>query len=303
MKWKYKALLQLAFSNMPLSEGLNYFFQRHVTKSLPVTDAKFIEIVSAAKEHIDIIKRYCHSPLDNSTFYEFGAGWDMIIPLAFYAFGVQHQIITDINNLLKPALLNDSVEKYQRIILNFVLPRKPHTHIDSKGHDFIPLLAKSYGIDYRAPCDAQHTEIGSCSIDYITSTNTLEHIPLHDIQEILKECHRILRDDGIMSFQIDYQDHYSYFDQKLSVYNFLQYSEKSWAWFSSTLNYQNRLRHRDYMNLFEESGFEIVEERRKDGTASDLKTISRLPLDKKYSTYSLSDLAVRGAFVALRKRL
>jgi hypothetical protein len=106
-----------------------------------------------------------------------------------------------------------------------------------------------------------------------------------------------------MSFQIDYQDHYSYFDQKLSVYNFLQYSEKSWAWFSSTLNYQNRLRHRDYMNLFEESGFEIVEERQKDGTASDLKTISRLPLDKKYSTYSLSDLAVRGAFVALRKRL
>jgi hypothetical protein len=126
---------------------------------------------------------------------------------------------------------------------------------------------------------------------------------MEDIQRILKECYRILKGNGIMSFQIDYQDHYSYFDQNISVYNFLLYSDKSWSRFSSTLNYQNRLRHRDYMDLFQDAGFEVVVEYRKDGTESDLQAISRLALDRKYRVYSLPELAVRGALVALRKRI
>jgi SAM-dependent methyltransferase len=303
MNWRHKALLQLVFSSVPFGERLNYFFQRHVTKSLPTTDAKFASIVSTAKEHIDIIKRYYHRPLGKSTFYEFGSGWDVTIPLAFYAFGVQCQILVDIRNLLRRDLVNDTIEKYQRISLNFALPRKPNRYIDGKQRDWAPLLKKYYGIDYRAPCDAQHTQIESCSIDCITSTSTLEHIPTQDIQKILEECYRILRDDGIMSFQIDYQDHYSYFDRDLSVYNFLQYSDKAWIWFSPPLGYQNRLRHRDYIDLFQKSGFEVVAECRRDGTETDLEAISRLSFDGKYSAYSLPELAVRGALVALRKRV
>ena len=72
MNWRYKALLQLAFSNMPLSERLNYFFQRYVTKSLPTTDAKFVEIVSAAFGLVSSIsasqgnpfaRRVCQTPI------------------------------------------------------------------------------------------------------------------------------------------------------------------------------------------------------------------------------------------------
>jgi SAM-dependent methyltransferase len=303
MNWRSKALLQLVFSHVPLGERLNFFFQRHVTKSLPTTDTKFTDIVSTAKAHIDIVERYYHRPIGSATFYEFGSGWDMIIPLAFYAYGVQCQILVDIRNLVRRELVNNTVEKYQRISLNSVLQRKPARFIDGKRRDLIPLLKKYYGIDHRAPCDARYTEIESCSIDCITSTSTLEHIPIQDIQKILEECHRILRDDGIMSFQIDYQDHYSYFDRNLSVYNFLQYSDKAWKWFSPSLSYQNRLRHRDYIDLFQKSGFEVVAESRRDGTETDLKTISRLSLDGKYSAYSLPELAVRGALVALRKRV
>jgi SAM-dependent methyltransferase len=302
MNWKYKALLQLFFSNVPLGERLNYFFQRHVMKSLPTTDAKFSSNVSTAKEHIDMIERFYHRPLGSATFYEFGSGWDMKIPLAFYAFGVQHQILIDIRNLVRPDLVNDTIEKYQRIDLNFVIPRKPARYIEGKRRDLAPLLKKYYGIDFRAPYDARQTDIESCSIDCITSTNTLEHIPVQDIRGILKECYRILKDDGLMSFRIDYQDHYSYFDHNISVYNFLQYSDKAWIWFNPKLHYQNRLRHRDYIDLFQKSGFEVIVERRRDGTETDLQTISRLSLDAKHNAYSLPELAVRGALVVMRKR-
>jgi hypothetical protein len=80
MNWKYKALLQFVFSNVPFGELLNYFFQRHVTRSLPTSDAKFSSIVSFAKDHIDVCQKYFGRPLGEATFYEFGAGWDMIIP-------------------------------------------------------------------------------------------------------------------------------------------------------------------------------------------------------------------------------
>jgi SAM-dependent methyltransferase len=302
MNWKYKALLQLIFSNVPLGERLNYFFQRHVTKRLPSNNAKFSSIVSNAKEHIDMIERFYHRPLASSKFYEFGSGWDMKIPLAFYSFGVQQQILVDIRNLVRRDLVNDTIEKHQRLALPFALPRKPDRYIEGNRRDLVRLLKQYYGIDFKAPCDARNTHIESCSIDCITSTDTLEHIPVQDMLGILNECYRILRDDGLMSFRIDYQDHYAYFDHNISVYNFLQYSDKAWIWYSPELHYQNRLRHRDYMDLFQKSGFEVISERRRDGAEIDLQTISRLSLDAKHSAYSLPELAVRGALVVMRKR-
>ena len=302
MHWKCKALLQLAFSNIPFGERLNYFFQRYVTKSLPVTDAKIVNIISIAQEHIDVVRQYHRRLLSQSTFYEFGAGWDMIVPLAFYAFGVQRQVLVDIRNLLRLNLVNDAIEKYQRLTLDLGLLRKPSKYLYGGQHNFHALLKEYYGIEYRAPCDARCTGLDAGSIDCITSTNTLEHIPPQDIQAILRECYRLLRDDGLISFRIDYQDHYSYFDSRISVYNYLQYSDKVWSFFNSTLHYQNRLRHRDYLDLLQEAGFQILEERRKDGTEFDLKIIEQLPLDKKFKAYSLHELAVRTALIVAHKR-
>jgi hypothetical protein len=301
INWKYKALLHLVFSNIPHGECLGYFFQRYVTRSLPVTAASFISTVSLAQRHLDALQQYYHRPLGEATFYEYGAGWDMVVPLAFYAFGVERQILVDIRSLLRILLVNDTIEKYQRIPLNLALPRKPDRYIGGGRSDFLALLKEYYGIDYRAPCDARHTGLDAGSIDCITSTDTLEHIPIQAIRAILRECRRLLQDDGVMSSLIDYQDHYSYFDRGISCYNFLQYSDKAWTFFSPTLHYQNRLRHRDYLGLFREAGFEIIEERLKEGTEADLKAIEQLTLAKRFRKCSLPELAVRNALIVVRK--
>ena len=127
MNWKLKALLQLGLSGVPGGEGLNYLCQRYVTKSLPTSQTEFLCNVSFAKSHIDAIHRYYDRSLREATFYEFGAGWEITIPLAFYAFGVEHQILVDIQNLVRPTLVNNTIEKYQRIegSLNDRLLRTP----------------------------------------------------------------------------------------------------------------------------------------------------------------------------------
>ena len=111
MNWKYKAVLQGCFSTIPGGEPLNYLFQKYVTKTLPTPDTKFASMVSVARTHIDLLGQYWPRPLSQATFYEFGAGWDMIVPLTFYALGVNRQILVDIRRLLRPELLNDTVAK------------------------------------------------------------------------------------------------------------------------------------------------------------------------------------------------
>src|SRR5262249_13944634 len=153
-----------------------------------------------------------------SVFYEFGAGWDLASPLSFWALGVGRQVLVDIRDLLRLATLNHTIGLFGQISVE--LPRRPGGALAALSE-----LGPRYGIEYRAPCDARQTGLLARSLDCVTSSNTLEHVPPEDIRAILRECHRCLRDDGVMSFLIDYQDHYSYFDANISGYNFLRYSD------------------------------------------------------------------------------
>ena len=301
MNWKYKALLHLALSRLPLSVRINYFFQRFVTRNLPISGTTFARRVAIAKKHIDFAQQYYSRPPGEATFYEYGAGWDMVVPLAFYALGVDRQIAVDIRHMVKPQLVNDTIAKYHQTALDLAVLRTPDKYLEGGSPHCRALLKDYYGIDYRAPCDARCTGLRTGSVDCITSTDVLEHVPLPDIQAILRECSRLLRAGGVMSCRIDYTDHYAHFDKRISGYNFLQYSDKAWALFNPPLHYQNRLRHRDYLDLLRAAGFAVVEEQCREGTEADLQTLERLPLDRRFGAYSLSDLAIRNALIVVRK--
>jgi len=62
------------------------------------------------------------------------------------------------------------------------------------------------------------------------------------------------------------------------------------------------MRHKDYLALFAETGWEIVEEQRHPVSADDLSAIAHVPLDRRFQGYSLEELAVRDARLVLRKR-
>jgi hypothetical protein len=105
-----------------------------------------------------------------------------------------------------------------------------------------------------------------------------------------------------MSFQIDYKDHYSYFDQRLTAYNFLQFSDRRWRWYNPDLHFQNRLRHSDYVTLFDDQGFVVVDAVIDQGNADDRRAIEGLDLAERFRSRSTDDLAVRKSVVVLRRR-
>ena len=51
------------------------------------------------------------------------------------------------------------------------------------------------------------SEIEDESIDFIFSQAVLEHIPKNDFRQTMIECHRILKQNGVISHTIDLKDH------------------------------------------------------------------------------------------------
>ena len=305
MSWKHKAFLQQIFSLIPFGEEINYWCQKKLTKSLPSDFSVFIKKIKEAEKHIEVFNKYNYCQKNEDViFYEFGAGQDLMIPLIFYSFGISRQILTDIRSLARIELINHTIKQFTKINFdNIKIKRTPNQYLDGKTKkECLFQLKQYYGIEYLAPCDARNTHLESSSINFITSTNTLEHIPRQDIQAILKECHRLLKPNGIMSFIIDYQDHYSFFDKNISVYNFLRYSDFTWKIFNPSLHYQNRLRHKDYLNLIKSAGFTILEEHLNKITEDDIKKIKKINLAKIFKEkYKLDELILQYSHLILEK--
>jgi len=300
MNWKYKALLQQLFSITPAGETLNHLFQRHVTRKLPISDASLQQSIRYAQRHLDALTRHSRKALGDAVFYEFGAGTTLTLPLALYVCGVNRQVLVDIRPLARADLVNDLAHRLRKQAGSLGLRPLPPSFF--AGELELRLSLRNFlGVEYLAPANASRTGLDSGSIDWITSTNTLEHIPKDDIGSILIECRRILADDGMMSFLIDYKDHYSYFDPDLSPFNFLRYSARTWPLFNPRLHYQNRLRHRDYVELAREAGLEIVEESRVDGSEKDVEAIRTMPVATMFRKYEREELLVRSALLVLCK--
>jgi len=162
-------------------------------------------------------------------------------------------------------------------------------------------LEERYGIRYLAPCDARDTGLPEGSVDFVSSTDTCEHIPGDDLASIFRESYRLLRPGGAFSCRIDLQDHYAYFDPSLSRYNFLRFSDRTWSVFNSPLHHQNRLRSPDYLQLVRDADFELVVERPSGPSNKGRLELRSLPLAERFRAYSEDDLGVTVlSFVAVR---
>ncbi len=302
MKWILKALLQRGLSALPDPTRWNYFFQRKVSKNLPVSDEEFFTRFELAKERLDLYKEFGTKPLEEICCFEFGAGWDLGGPIAYYAMGIDHQLVIDIRPGLRLELLNDQLEKLVRhadaLERRFGISiRRPKITGVASMMEF----KNNFGIDYQAPADARATALPDDSIDFISTNSTLEHIPGEDVQKILNECHRILAVDGVSAHFVDMKDHFAYFDSSVSVYNFLSLGNFAWSVVNSDLQYQNRLRITDYQKMFEKAGFKTLREKIFKPEPEELNALRSLKVIPQFSGYSEEDLSAKIVRVVSKK--
>ena len=121
--------------------------------------------------------------------------------------------------------------------------------------------------------------------------------------QILEEGNRIVRDDGLFVHRIDYSDHFSHSDKTISSINFLQYSDAIWDRYAGNrYMYMNRLRHDDFLAVFQAAGHRIMADTPKvDQRALQILRDGSLPLSERFVSKPPDVLSIRGSWLVSRK--
>lgn len=236
MHWRLKALAFRAL-DLPGGDHLHFFLQRNLTRSWPRRDATLDALVGIARRVLEDYARHVGGA--PASVLEIGAGRDLAVPLALRRLGVAHVITSDVERLGRLELVRHAA---RRILAG---------QVSFAGWDDV----ERFGIAYRAP-----HRLSACdeAVDCSCSNEVLEHVPADQLAVLLKGLRAVTK--GITTHSIDYSDHYARSDKSVSRLNFLRYSDKEWRPFNSGKQYVNRLRHSDYVRMFKEAGFTILEE-------------------------------------------
>lgn len=247
-------------------------------RSLPANDAlamaQGIEMVALARANGLVIERIL----------EVGTGWIPTLPMIWKAAGARSLILTDIEPLCDEATL----EHARRLVeaeLGKIAEAAGLTVGEAKANLLAPPLHS-----YRCPPATEDLAPGS--IDLIYSRTVLEHIAPELLARLMEEWARLLSPQGASLHLVDHSDHFEHRDKSLSRLNFLTIPDGLWRLACQhPQNYQNRLRHSDYLPLFEAAGLKPVAiSGAPDARA--LEEAKTLPLQPRFQGYEPEDLAV-----------
>jgi SAM-dependent methyltransferase len=286
---------------LPYPNEWNYLAQKYLSRKFPASESSMNLKYERAIGILEKFKKHSDKPLSESVFFEFGAGWDLFLPMILSLFDIGKIYCTDLTPLSKPGILNDSFQHVKRLVgKNQTIPESIPLFTSK---NFRTVLCEYFRIDYQAPIDARHVNYLDNSIDCIYTNSVIQNIPSVILDDIVKECHRILKQDGIVSFRQSYADQWSYIDKSISRYNYLRYSEKEWKKYCPPLQYQNRLRHKDYLKIYHDAGFEVIEQELETPNEQEQEILKQLPISKEFlDKYTMNELMINGSWCILRKR-
>ena len=233
--------------------------------------------------------------LHEQTVLELGTGWQPVIPILFYLAGCRKIMLTDLEYLTDETLV--------RMAARFVASRSAQIaaevgltegeiqqRLDILGIGALEDILEQFNMEYRVPFESR--SLASSSIDIIISRTVLEHIRPRTLVDILRDFRRILRPKGYMCHVIDMSDHFEHRDKLISRVNFLKFGEPVWALTGlNPQNYQNRLRHFEFMEMFQSAGFEIIDDIA-EPDAGALESLKEIKICKRYSRVPHEQLAI-----------
>lgn len=232
---------------MPYGNAIQFVLQTRVTKTLPRRPATIERLAKNAVREVADFRRHSEVELGDAVFLEIGAGRDLTVPLTLRALGVGQVVSVDLNPLARLPLINAAANTIGQL-----------HHFDFPKFETWSELS-DFGIHYKAPCDLRHPVEG-LSIDAFVSNDVMEHIPRADMIAILKATQHAMRPNAVGIHTINYADHFAR-DCGVSPHNYLQYSGKYWDVFNPPSLYVNRLRHPDYLQVFELAALNAAEVR------------------------------------------
>jgi len=157
-------------------------------------------------------------------------------------------------------------------------------------------LYKLLGFTYVVDSQGSLSRFRDESFQLVVSAGVLEHVFRDAVPTLIAETHRILQPGGWAVHSIDTSDHLAHYDLSVSRKRYLSYPE--WLWrglFQNHVQYINRIQRSEWLELFRNNRFELVEEEFRE------IDISKLKLSNRFSAMDQRDLKCTVIKVTLRK--
>lgn len=125
--------------------------------------------------------------------------------------------------------------------------------VDTRGLKTLDELLQACGARYLVTGAAAWREIASQSVDLVFSQAVLEHVRLHEFEQVQRECKRVLKPRGAASHRVDLKDHLG------GALNNLRLPRGWWEsdFFVNSGFYTNRIRMSRMLGMFEDAGFRV----------------------------------------------
>jgi SAM-dependent methyltransferase len=241
-----------------------------------------------------------------TTVVEIGTGWHPTLPICFGLAGVKRVMTFDTIRHLDAELTFrmirvleahlDTIAESCRTCAGRV---RQNYHGLLHAENVLALLQQAH-VEYKAPADARATRLLPDTVDLVYSNSVMEHVPKDGIRDLMRESMRILRPGGLVLHNVGCNDHYAFIDGGISSVNYLRYSESTWRKWNNSLQYQNRLRAPEFLELAAESGLEVIYKRIavRSGTS---EALAKLEVCSEFQRFSPEELAVTTVDFIARK--
>ena len=133
--------------------------------------------------------------------------------------------------------------------------------------------------------------------DIVFSCAVFEHINKNILSNYITDIMRILKPGGYSVQIIDIGDHYHYLDIKNTHFKeYLRLSNKLWElYFKNNIHYINRLQSSEWLELFKNTGFKLINKEQL------YTNIDSLKINKEYKNFTNDDLKCRQLIVVHQK--
>ncbi len=301
-KWIIKALTQKIISYTKHPEKINYLFQKYITKGVVLSDEHFRNKITHARDHINYFHKYSDS-VNNARILELGTGWYPIVPVSIYICDVGSMVSIDIQDWLNANGVITTIKKFkewhEKGMIKEILPLLNESkllnlisYIDDEDFTIDSFKNKINLETYLK--DARDLKFNDGYFDFICSNNTFEHIYPDVLSSILDEFSRVVKKGGVMSHFIDLSDHFAHFDNSISIYNFLKFSEKIWSCIDNSIQPQNRMRWPEYIELYNSKGIIILHQ---DFRVGDISALNSITINNYFSQFKNSENAISHGYI------
>jgi SAM-dependent methyltransferase len=291
MNWQAKAILQSRLATCPFGSQCNYLLQRTVGSLR--SDSR---IRGAFEDDITVLfERIARLGLDpgSARVLEIGTGWLPVFPLSLALAGFCNIFTVDLYRHLRKSAVRRTLLALEPFLDHpafhpFASPDQVRSNFERLRRSSSILVAA--GITYLAPCNACATQWPAGSMDLIASNNVFEHVPVPGLVSLFSEAKRLLRPKGHVLHCVNCGDHYAYADRSISQINYLRFTEQQWSRWNNSLQFQNRLRPIDFIEMADHARLRI-ESAEYTPRLDHLEELRHMEISTEFRHYSLEQLA------------